>query len=194
MSYFSLKEMNQMICPAPFHLELSNYKNLQFSSETIDHLLAQSTGPELFYKYVADLSDVNKLDFETTKIFNILARPVSAANCSKLIQKITNTSEIDESTQLCAGNSRFAVPGVCESVAGGPWIMEGLNEDSNGYIIRIPYLVGVQSFGVDCGFGIPAVASNVTSFIPWIDSVLYPVRNPEKTDLKAAKDFRSMET
>jgi hypothetical protein len=28
--------------------------------------------------------------------------------------------------------------------------------------------------GVDCGFGIPLVASKTSSFIPWIDSVMYP--------------------
>jgi hypothetical protein len=28
--------------------------------------------------------------------------------------------------------------------------------------------------GVDCGFGIPLVATKISSFIPWIDSVMYP--------------------
>jgi hypothetical protein len=28
--------------------------------------------------------------------------------------------------------------------------------------------------GVDCGFGIPLVATKISSFIPWIDSIMYP--------------------
>jgi hypothetical protein len=41
----------------------------------------------------------------------------------------------------------------------------------------------VNSIGVDCGFGIPLVASRVSSFIPWIDSIMYPnARKIEEND------------
>jgi hypothetical protein len=44
-------------------------------------------------------------------------------------------------------------------------------EDMSRYF---PFVFGVNSMGVDCGFGIPLITSRVASFIPWIDSILYP--------------------
>jgi hypothetical protein len=37
-----------------------------------------------------------------------------------------------------------------------------------------PLIFGINSFGVECGFGIPLVTSRVSSFIPWMDSIVYP--------------------
>jgi hypothetical protein len=35
-------------------------------------------------------------------------------------------------------------------------------------------LFGVNSIGVDCGFGSPLVTTRVEYFIPWINSIVYP--------------------
>jgi hypothetical protein len=49
-----------------------------------------------------------------------------------------------------------------------------------------PFIFGINSFGVDCGFGIPLVTSRVASFIPWIDSIVYP--NAGVVDLKEREE------
>jgi hypothetical protein len=45
-------------------------------------------------------------------------------------------------------------------------------------------LFGVNSIGVDCGFGSPLVTTRVDYFIPWIDSIVYPkAKGLEKKEL-----------
>jgi hypothetical protein len=134
----------------------------------------------------------SELDFETISDINIVFKTVPSDLCTKLIKKISNITAIDDSTQICGGNGRFIIPGSCQNVAGGSWVNKGRKNCYGEYTEEIPYLLGVESFGVDCGFGIPAVASNVSSFIPWIDSVLYPDKNIEPINSKVAGDFRSI--
>lgn len=36
------------------------------------------------------------------------------------------------------------------------------------------YILGLPTIGNDCGFGYPAIASRVSYYIDWIDSVIFP--------------------
>jgi hypothetical protein len=46
--------------------------------------------------------------------------------------------------------------------------------------------------GVDCGFGIPLVASKTSSFIPWIDSVMYPKAKKIIENVEIKSKFNGM--
>jgi Trypsin len=130
----------------------------------------------------ADLLN-NEIDYRKEKVRPVLLKTSSAkkslhsplkssSDCSKNIQVF------DDKTQICSGYSSFAVPGYCQSVAGASWISIKHHYHLND-VSDILQLQGVQSFGADCGFGRPAVATEVTSFLPWIESVVFPHQNGE---------------
>ncbi|CAO1429412.1 unnamed protein product [Diamesa hyperborea] len=41
-------------------------------------------------------------------------------------------------------------------------------------VYKIPTLVGIVSFGIGCGFGAPSVNTNLTSYVDWMESVIFP--------------------
>jgi secreted trypsin-like serine protease len=51
--------------------------------------------------------------------------------------------------------------------------------DHNKYF---PFIFGLSSFGDDCGFGTPIVATKVSAYIDWIDSIMFSSSNAEKND------------
>jgi Trypsin len=185
--------MNQLICPAPYNFKLENYKQNYFSSGDLPlkHYLAQSS--------VLDLSNsnaitTNKLDSKNKNYIYIKSKIVETTNCLDLVSRKSNVTGIDDGIQICAGNDPFAVPEFCKSIIGGALLMEGLYRRSDLATNRIPYLVGVQSHGDDCGFGLPNVYSRVASVIPWIDSVIYSDENGAKkieTNLEIAEEYSS---
>ena len=75
--------------------------------------------------------------------------------------------------QLCAGNSLFLVPKSCELDVGGAVEREIHRYDRFWY-----HIFGINSFGIDCGFGYPAVASRISSHFDWINSNIVPT--PDK--------------
>jgi secreted trypsin-like serine protease len=52
---------------------------------------------------------------------------------------------------------------------GGPLQAERQTDD----LLKFNFLDGVISYGDDCGFGSPIVATDVLSYISWIDSIMY---------------------
>lgn len=65
---------------------------------------------------------------------------------------------------LCAGDPR-SNKDTCQGDSGGPL------QVSQGCTFR---LVGVTSFGRECGLGLPAVYTRVSHYVPWIESVVWP--------------------
>lgn len=71
--------------------------------------------------------------------------------------------------QLCYGNSLYVVPGSCTLDQGGP-IVKPLN---NSKFKSAYYQIGINIEGKDCGFGYPTIATRVSRYIDWIDSVIF---------------------
>lgn len=93
--------------------------------------------------------------------------------CNEFYRKKNGNQIIDN--QLCIQNDLFAVPGICELDIGGPverkiW---GFNEYDS-------YVFGVNSFGNNCGFGTPVVATRVSSYTDWIESNVLGVEKKQK--------------
>jgi secreted trypsin-like serine protease len=142
-----------------------------------------------------DYIKFNKFFFRTNTSTNIRVSLVAPDLCLDTLMKISNISSIDNNTQICAGSSEFVFQGFSRGVSGAPLITNG---QSGGWdyttTVKLPYLVGIRSFGVEGGFGLPTVYTKVSAFIPWIDSVIYSDRmedatNMDNTDI--AEDFES---
>jgi hypothetical protein len=149
----------------------------------IEDYLSQGFGPDLTSPNFFNLTSQ---DFES---FNIRSKKTT---CSDQVYSAYNITNINRKTQDCVGVSIFAVPEFCKSIPGGPMIIQGYYESYEAVTRRIPYLVGVQSLGMNCGFGVPMIFSRVREFIPWIDSVMYSEENSRianGVNLEIAREF-----
>ncbi|XP_022208594.2 serine protease snake [Drosophila obscura] len=72
-------------------------------------------------------------------------------------------------TQLCAGDVTRQRD-TCQGDSGGPLIMQ------NG---PIGYVVGITSLGQGCASGPPSVYTRVSSFVSWIEGIVWPERMPQ---------------
>jgi len=81
----------------------------------------------------------------------------------KLRKKFPNG--VNRRVQICAGS-----PGrdTCQGDSGGPLQIN----------LEAPYcmqaVVGITSYGRECGIGHPAVYTKVSHYIPWIESIVWP--------------------
>lgn len=89
-------------------------------------------------------------------------------NCSKIIKRNRLLpAGIHEESQLCYGH-RTTRKDTCDGDSGGP-----LNFFHSFDVIY--YIVGVTSFGKDCGIvNYPAVYTNVSYYIDWIENIVWP--------------------
>jgi len=78
------------------------------------------------------------------------------------------TNGIDDNTQLCCG-SKSEAKDTCQGDSGGP--IQIVHKTIHcSYII-----VGVTSFGKYCGaINIPGVYTRVSTYKPWIESIIWP--------------------
>lgn len=55
-----------------------------------------------------------------------------------------------------------------------------------------PYVMGINAYGKDCGFGQPSVAVKVSNAIDWIDSIIFSGKStkPSKTETKSLPRFK----
>ncbi|XP_034490197.1 serine protease snake [Drosophila innubila] len=67
-------------------------------------------------------------------------------------------------SQICAGDMK-GVGDTCQGDSGGPIVMESL---------RTWYAVGITSLGQGCASGPPSVYTRVSSYIDWIESIVWP--------------------
>lgn len=80
--------------------------------------------------------------------------------------------------QLCFENSLYIVPNSCELDQGGP-VGRKYHSLSETFF---PYQLGISIHGRDCSFGYPAVATRVSRYIDWIDSIIF-VKKPAQASL-----------
>lgn len=113
-------------------------------------------------------------DFEKDKLLiepDYLAARSSQIPLSKC-QKFYNDEEglkITDSS-VCYGNtSWYILPDSCALDLGGPLGRKYYGAGSKFF----NYVMGINSYGNDCGFGFPAVATKVNDYIPWIDSIIF---------------------
>ncbi|XP_052132061.1 serine protease snake-like, partial [Frankliniella occidentalis] len=79
---------------------------------------------------------------------------------------------LEDATQLCAGGGEHNRD-TCQGDSGGPLQMRANPSNDITCIYRI---VGVVSFGPPCGLGKPGIYTRVASYVPWIESVVWPPR------------------
>lgn len=58
----------------------------------------------------------------------------------------------------------------CQGDSGGP--LQIFNESNAG----VATVVGVVSFGIDCGSQLPAIYTRVAYYLNWIESIVWPIQ------------------
>lgn len=98
--------------------------------------------------------------------------------CNQFYRKKNGNQILD--SQLCVQNDLFAVPGICDLDIGGP-----IERKIWGYNEYDSYVFGVNSYGNNCGFGTPVVATRVSTYAGWIEENVLGVQKqnilPENT-------------
>lgn len=59
--------------------------------------------------------------------------------------------------------------------------------------LEVPYIIGITSFGLACGFGTPGVYTKVSTYIPWIESVVDVDFNLKSCALRFLKHRESID-
>ncbi|CAL8083340.1 unnamed protein product [Orchesella dallaii] len=96
----------------------------------------------------------------------------SLKDCHKVFVEDSDgaTSDLPEGitkSQICAGD-KDGDKDSCDGDSGGPLSAKREKSDC------IQYLLGVTSFGIKlCGYGSPAVYTNVQSYLDWIESIVW---------------------
>uniref|UniRef100_A0A336JW15 CSON012546 protein n=1 Tax=Culicoides sonorensis TaxID=179676 RepID=A0A336JW15_CULSO len=94
------------------------------------------------------------------------AKRLNQTYCSTFLK--TKGVEFEEG-QFCYGNlDLHLIPGICEAANGAP-ILRGLYHNHLG---EIPFIFGLQTRSDNCGFGSPEIATRLSHYIDWIDSII----------------------
>jgi hypothetical protein len=72
-------------------------------------------------------------------------------------------------SQVCVANPWYIVPESCVSFLGASMTL-----DISRYDRYLTYVAGLSTVGKDCGFGHVTVATRISPYIDWIDSVILP--------------------
>ena len=70
--------------------------------------------------------------------------------------------------QVCAGKLTGGKD-TCQGDSGGPVGIEILGRRVMHHVI------GITSFGIDCGSKVPSVYTRVSSYVDWIESIVWPI-------------------
>lgn len=91
---------------------------------------------------------------------------VSNSQCSRYWPRSSELPSSILNTQLCAADIN-KVMDTCQGDSGGPIIVY---DNIKG--IKVPYIIGITSFGTSCASGIPAIYTRISSYLSWIESLL----------------------
>lgn len=69
-------------------------------------------------------------------------------------------------SQLCAVNLAVGSD-ACQGDSGGPIF---IHDKSTG----VSTIVGIVSFGINCGTALPGVYTRIASFVSWIENTIWP--------------------
>uniref|UniRef100_A0A336MPR3 CSON004416 protein n=1 Tax=Culicoides sonorensis TaxID=179676 RepID=A0A336MPR3_CULSO len=101
--------------------------------------------------------------------------------CNEFYRKKNGNQIVD--SQICIQNDLFSVPGICDLDVGGP--VERKIWSYNEYD---SYIFGVNSFGKNCGFGTPVVATRVSSYADWIEENVLGVVKKQPSSVTSRKN------
>ncbi|XP_066254840.1 serine protease persephone-like isoform X1 [Euwallacea similis] len=94
--------------------------------------------------------------------------PVSTDKCNtSILSKNANTRKVILQTQICAiSNLSVNRTDACMGDSGGPLQLE---RKTGGYDI-----VGIVSYGFECGTSVPGVYTRVSAYLDWIEQHVWP--------------------
>ncbi|XP_054747376.1 serine protease snake-like [Anastrepha obliqua] len=71
-------------------------------------------------------------------------------------------------THLCAKDTQFNRD-TCQGDSGGPLVVH----ETSSYR-KVPYVIGVTSFGLGCATDAPGIYTNAAKYLDWIEPILWP--------------------
>ncbi|XP_017043447.1 serine protease snake-like [Drosophila ficusphila] len=110
----------------------------------------------------------------SAQLLKVRLQTVSNKECQDYYQ-VDQLAQGVLSTQLCAVD-KFGGQDTCQGDSGGPMIMQ------DG---KLDYIVGITSLGQGCGSGPPSVYTRVSSFVDWIEGIVWPegFKPPQETQI-----------
>ncbi|XP_014259171.1 serine protease snake-like isoform X2 [Cimex lectularius] len=108
--------------------------------------------------------------FSSDRLKKVTLNIVDSATCNNSFRSSIGGSQLPygilDKTMICAGDERGK--DACQGDSGGPLQIT----------LKKPYcmysIIGITSFGKNCGQSIPGVYTRVSHFIPWIESIVWP--------------------
>ncbi|XP_035779125.1 uncharacterized protein LOC118459650 [Anopheles albimanus] len=102
---------------------------------------------------------------QTPSLLKVSLRPVEKEQCNRHYQ-VGDRGLKDglKADQMCAGDIKMD---TCPGDSGGPLEVKLLHNTK-----VTPFIVAITSFGTACGQSLPGVYTKISSYIPWIRSVL----------------------
>lgn len=103
---------------------------------------------------------------KTMAYTSIRSSQIPTSECSTFHRK--NNITITDN-HICHANSLYIIPNSCQLDFGGP-VVKRQQRFKDGFY---SYQFGINIQGKDCGFGHATVATKVSRYINWIDSVIF---------------------
>ncbi|XP_037950100.1 serine protease snake-like [Teleopsis dalmanni] len=88
-------------------------------------------------------------------------------NCNNYYKKEEKLPRGVTTGQICAGDPQ-GIMDTCQGDSGGPLLMKLPN-----YNNIVPYIVGLTSFGSGCAAGTPGVYTRISTYIDWIEDIVW---------------------
>ncbi|XP_016976640.1 serine protease snake isoform X2 [Drosophila rhopaloa] len=165
-------------------LQITKHPN--FDEETLTNDLAVVKLARRSHKPVACLwnqeslpeSPLTALGYGQTKfagphsneLLQILLYPLNNQQCQRYLQNDDKLVHGLGSGQLCAGDYSGKMD-TCQGDSGGPLL---LHQHMRHQHHRIPYVVGLTSFGGACATGEPGVYVRISHYLQWIEQQVWP--------------------
>ncbi|XP_053954609.1 serine protease snake-like [Anastrepha ludens] len=137
-----------------------------------------NNGPACVWAQPWNAANVTAIGYGNTQFAGLSSSTLMKANLTILPnQQCAQYYEQDADTlfhgiiysQMCA-NDPVGLRDTCQGDSGGPIIMyRNIGED----YYEVPYIVGITSFGIGCGTGAPGIYTRITSYIDWIEKIVF---------------------
>lgn len=108
---------------------------------------------------------IASLSTSFSQLVKAFLKPIDNAECQEIYKfddKLRHIQIAD--SNLCAGDGE-TLQHFCRSDTGGPLIVE---------LQQVVYVVGITSFGLGCADLPPSIFTRVSSFIDWIEAIVWP--------------------
>ncbi|XP_022211601.2 serine protease snake [Drosophila obscura] len=106
----------------------------------------------------------------SNQLLQVLLYPLDNPRCQQYIQHSDRLSNGLGPGQLCAGDSSGRMD-TCPGDSGGPLL---LHQHMGQRHQRVPYVVGLTSFGGACATGEPGIYVRIVHYLRWIEQLVWP--------------------